>query len=71
MDENILNNNNGWTKILSEADLPNYGNYWVIYKDGTISDCAKEDELFNDDEYWLKNITHYQPIYKPTKLPIY
>lgn len=65
-----IENNNGWIRINSEEDLPKNGNYWVIYNDDTISDCVKENELFEDDEYWLKNITHYQPINKPQP-PLY
>lgn len=66
-----IENNNGWIKIESEADLP---------KDYEISYYAWNSE--NDRDYYVANIwtvinryhlgcvTHYQPIEKP-KPPIY
>jgi hypothetical protein len=66
-----IDDNNGWIKIESKDDLPNCGNYWVVYKDGKISDLSKDfDLVLEDDDYWLKNVTHYQPINKPIS-PLY
>lgn len=66
----VIENNNGWIKIESEADLPNDSYmYWVVCRDGDI-------KLLNDFEYYKKyiipefTVTHYQPITKPLK-PIY
>lgn len=65
-----IENNNGWTKIFSEKDLPKDGHYFVTYKNGNISDLPKESSIVGDDYYWVENITHYQPIIKPEK-PLY
>ena len=68
-----IENNNGWIKIESEADLPkNDDDYWVMTN-------IKDDELQQLSNLIVirclnleKNIkvTHYQPIEKP-KPPIY
>ena len=65
-----IENNNGWIKINSEDDLPKEGHYWIVTKGGDITDSPKNNDIFNDDNYWLSEITHYQPIEKP-KPPIY
>jgi len=65
-----IENNNGWVKIESEADLP-------IDKSTQYSTC-KEDKVFQSTincgtvKHWFNigKITHYQPITKPLK-PIY
>lgn len=61
-------NNNGWTRIESEADLPKDSwNYWIMQSDGLIQ-TLKE---YEDNKKYFKIIaTHYQPITKPEK-PIY
>ena len=68
-----IENNNGWIKIESEADLPkNNDDYWVITN-------IKDDEVQQLSNLIVirclnleKNIkvTHYKPIEKP-KPPIY
>ena len=65
-----IEDNNGWIKIESEEDLPKDGHYWVITKEGILTDSPKDKDLFQDNSYWLSNFTHYQPIVKP-KPPIY
>lgn len=63
-----IENNNGWIKIESEADLPKEDClYWVI--------LGGEMEIVENWEITLsfhnkKTITHYQPIEKPNP-PIY
>jgi hypothetical protein len=58
-----IENNNGWIKIESEADLPKIiGDYWSF--DG------KEvcNHHFEHSPFWIKQwkyVTHYQPIQKP------
>lgn len=64
-----IDTNRGWNKIESKDDLPNDGYYFVMYKNGKMSDCPKNSE-FEDDNYWLLNITHYQPVIKPLP-PLY
>ena len=69
----VIENNNGWIKIESEADLPkNDDDYWVMTN-------IKDDEVQQLSNLIVirclnleKNIkvTHYKPIEKP-KLPIY
>lgn len=63
-----IENNNGWIKIESEADLPKeYGSdYWVVFN-GKILQINRN---LNNTEFWKHNITHYQPINKPLK-PLY
>ena len=74
-----IEDNNGWIKIESEADLPkeSYGKYHVFTKEPIYSDEPKSqniEEFWGDDknktDWWIKNITHYQPIIKPLT-PIY
>ena len=70
-----IENNNGWTAILSEEDLPKTrGN-----EDVFIIDLIGEEitigstKLLKDKDirkYWLKTVKYYQPIIKP-KPPIY
>lgn len=65
-----IENNNGWIKIESEADLPiSNGIYWTLRVNSIV---PLYKEIFNDmdNQYWLDNYTHYQPITKPLK-PIY
>ena len=64
-----IENNNGWTRIESEADLPKEGNYFVV-KNKTVIETSY---FMPDNDFSLiewRNITHYQPIEKP-KPPIY
>lgn len=73
-----LNDNNGWTKIESENDLPKDNDaYFVAYSDGSVEHFLTGSwirtfkELESNPEYPPKRIlTHYQPIQKP-KPPIY
>lgn len=64
-----IEDNNGWTRIESEDDLPKEnGMYHVYYSDGVISSRfyhAKHNDWLNEPK-----ATHYQPIVKP-KPPIY
>jgi len=72
-----IETNNGWIKIEIEADLPNQdGSYFTI-----TTYCNKIVErdypiflntmtLDEEKEWWLKYVTHYQPIIKPQP-PIY
>ncbi len=64
-----IENNNGWIKIESEADLPNeYGYYFAfdnLSNDVNIILFSPENKV-----NWIDNVTHYQPITKPLK-PIY
>ena len=63
-----IEDNNGWIKVESEADLPKESyNYWVFQNDGLIQ-SMKEYEL--NKKYYNIEATHYQPIQKP-KPPIY
>lgn len=65
-----IENNNGWIKIESEADLPKTSNDFLVYN--------KEKEILIKafiprsiiSSVWLQEITHYQPIEKP-KPPLY
>lgn len=71
----VIEDNNGWIKIESENDLPKeYGEYYTISSfDNTISEKKYPHPKFSNDfnkEWWLKYITHYQPIIKPD-LPLY
>ena len=64
-----IENNNGWIKIESEADLPKEGNYFVA-KNKTVIETSY---FMPDNDFSLiewRNITHYQPIEKP-KPPIF
>lgn len=69
-----IENNRGWIRIESEADLPNEdGWHWIKYLgDEFVCFWANHKYCFvdNDNSYFLKNVTHYQPIIKPLK-PIY
>ena len=64
-----IENNNGWVKIESEADLPNNEKVWIYTSNNRVLISSKA--VLN---WFLKNpdnkITHYQPIEKP-KPPIY
>lgn len=63
-----IENNNGWIKIESEADLPKENTWcFVISK---ISGITHGNFLIKDKDYWLIDATHYQPIKKP-KPPIF
>ena len=69
-----IENNNGWIKIESEADLPKEGIHHSILLD---SDCINGYRNYDvivfyevNSRYRKKEISHYQPIEKP-KPPIY
>lgn len=64
-----IENNNGWIKIESEADLPKENEvYWV--KDKFTDGFYKQSFEEQIKKHWLEVFTHYQPIIKP-KPPIY
>ena len=64
-----IENNNGWIKIESEADLPNdEKSYWVVNDEKEIF----EMEYFpNYKAFTEEGVTHYQPINKPFLKPLY
>lgn len=65
-----IENNNGWIKIESEADLPKEnGVYWTLRNGSTVPLYLK---VYNDldSEYWVNAYTHYQKIIKPEP-PLY
>lgn len=62
-----IENNNGWIKIESEADLPKEnGAYWTFIADKNEM-YANSFGTFNQPEFTFDHnlITHYQPIIKP------
>ena len=69
-----IETNNGWIKIESEEDLPTIGEYFTIANfDNTIVEREFPHPKFSlefNKVWWLKYITHYQPIIKPQS-PIY
>ncbi|MGJ1414050.1 hypothetical protein [Sphingobacterium multivorum] len=70
-----IENNNGWTRIGSEADLLNIiGNYEHVFIMGIDGEIGIGFTIVLNDKvsrkYWLENATHYQPIIKP-EAPIY
>ena len=69
-----IENNNGWIRIESEADLPKEGMHHSILLD---SECINGYRNYDvivfyevSSRYRKKEISHYQPIEKP-KPPIY
>lgn len=65
-----IENNNGWIKIESEADLPKDStNYWTVTKFDKEPKIRWFNRFFNEYEKDGK-VTHYQPIIKPLP-PIY
>ena len=67
---NGLENNNGWIKIESEADLPKkeYETF-LIYTSKTKTQAV--DVFYkNKAGWWMEKVTHYQPIISPL-LPVY
>lgn len=75
---NNIENNNGWIKIESEADLPKtpYGYYHICTKKPIYENSSNIgiDEFWQNDlnkkQWWLDNVHHYQPIQKPNP-PLY
>lgn len=69
-----IEENNGWTRIESEADLPDYGRYYIYTDNGfwDIAEYSSNQHLFiaSNVEIEVRFVTHYQPIQKP-KPPIY
>lgn len=68
-----IENNNGWIKIESEADLPkeNIDCWFVIDNDSYLGYFTKRGYFVNgSDNIELRFVTHYQPIEKPNP-PIY
>ena len=69
-----IENNNGWIRIESEADLPKEGMHHSILLD---SECINGYRNYDvivfyevNSKFRKKEISHYQPIEKP-KPPIY
>jgi hypothetical protein len=69
-----IENNNGWIKIESEADLPKEGMHHSILLD---SECINGYRNYDvivfyevNSKFRKKEISHYQPIEKPLK-PLY
>ena len=74
MTKQEIENNNGWIKIESEADLPKEGMHHSILLD---SDCINGYRNYDvivfyevNSKFRKKEISHYQPIEKPLK-PLY
>lgn len=69
-----IEHNNYWTSIKSEADLPKEDGTYFIVCNGKVDVYNFIRERTEDDirevEYWLSEITHYQPMTKPQP-PIY
>lgn len=67
-----IENNNGWIKIESEADLPKETDHYLVYN--KINNGIEVDYIDHDyeshSERWVEFNSHYQPIQKP-KPPIY
>ena len=68
-----IENNNGWIKIESEADLPKESGFYFgkDYEFGTdIMYFDFETKKWKDLSGYIQQATHYQPIVKPEP-PIY
>lgn len=72
-----IENNNGWIKIESEADLPKEDYYGELFEVGFLDDIGyfhhERKRCSLKSLKWMferKLVTHYQPIEKP-KPPIY
>lgn len=66
-----LEDNNGWTKIESDGDLPKEsGKYHVIYENRLNNIATEYFNLKSNGWDSFLRVTHYQPIIKP-KPPIY
>lgn len=69
-----IENNNGWIRIESEADLPKKNDTYFTktrHDDIVRIEIIATENLDSKGLEWYKNhYTHYQPIEKP-KLPIY
>jgi len=64
-----IENNNGWIKIESEADLPKESGFYYVVDSDSKEVTDRYFEIENYD-YFRQFSTHYQPIRKP-ELPIY
>lgn len=63
-----IENNRGWIRIESEADLPKDENvFWVVTEEKEIVEMEYFPKYKSFTE---QGVTHYQPIVKPKK-PIY
>ncbi|MEL7678155.1 hypothetical protein [Elizabethkingia meningoseptica] len=69
-----IENNNSWTRIESEEDLPDkYGQYWVFTSNGNIMDVYYDEHDKTWDgilDFFEVKATHWQQIVKP-KPPIF
>ena len=68
-----IENNRGWIKIESEADLPKESGFYFgkDYEFGTdIMYFDFETKKWKDLSLYIQQVTHYQPIVKP-ETPIY
>jgi len=60
-----IENNNGWTKVESDEELPNESTlYWVQQSDGRIQTIK---EYFDNKQYYNITATGYQRIEYPKK----
>ena len=69
-----IENNNGWIRIESEADLPKEGMHHSILLDSECINGYRNYDIIVfyevNSRYRKKEISHYQPIEEPLK-PIY
>lgn len=69
-----IENNNGYTKIESEKDIPTEeGVFWVLRRGFHKPMYRVINDLFDEEEksYWLENYTHFIKVNRPENLPIY
>lgn len=67
-----IENNNGWTNIYTEADLPKIkGDYWCVDRltgeDEFTQEHYDPDALISLNVRWMYRIVSYQLIVKPLK----
>lgn len=69
-----IRDNNGYTKIESEKDIPEEeGVYWVLRPGFHKPMYRIINDMFDSGEkaYWLENYTHFIKVTRPENLPIY
>lgn len=65
-----IENNNGWTRILEDgSNLPESGNYKLLFESRIIIETENANDFFITGKC-VDRCTHYKPI-EPEKLPIY
>lgn len=68
-----IENNRGWIRIESEADLPNTKKktpVWFIDRNGEIKCDVYHNNWENQTKWFIETFTHYQPIIEIPK-PLY